>query len=198
MEEQRVSIHNRDISTKSNARSSNHQANIDDSNVIGLLDSIRPEINKLIAKQRLLRLAEGDKFSKYTPKGQRLKDKFWFCKLSTNNRFLHYGDYDETREQNLDELPNKINVKNFKKLLTRRECPFMKDMHSKRATVDLAFTLVYESDYEDNLNFVAPDSKTFCIWTDGLNALLKQGMVSGEAKRDFEILSGIELKMRSL
>lgn len=156
------------------------------------------EIKNLIIKHRLIRLTEGGKFFKYTQKGQKVKDRFWFCKLSPNHRFLHYGDFDETREQTLEELPNKINVSDFKKLLIRRDCPFMKDAHSKRSTVDLAFSLLFESDYGDYLNFVAKDNKTFCYWTDGLNALLKQEMTSEEAKKDFEILSKIDSKMRSL
>lgn len=167
------------------------------------LEKIRPEINILIAKHRLLRMIEGAKFHKYSGKGQKQKDKYWTCKLSPDHRYLHYADLEDKRELSLEEFPNRIPVSDFKRLLTRRECPFMKDQHSKRSIVDLAFSLVHESEqrpapYEDYLNFVAMDNKSFCIWTDGINSLLNQEMISIEAKKDFEMLSKIQLKMMSL
>lgn len=135
---------------------------------------------------------------KYSAKGQRIKDKQWLCKLSPNHRTLHYGDLDVGRDKTLDELPNRINVSDIKKILTGRDCPHTKDGHMKRNAVELAFTIVHESDHEDFLNCVAIDRRTYCYWTDGLNALLKNQMTSEEYQRDLQILSKIELKMRSL
>lgn len=160
--------------------------------------NIHNEVKELIAKQRLLRLVEGGRFIKYSAKGQRIKDKYWLCKLSPNHRTLHYGDLDDNKEPHYDDLPNRINISDIKRILVGRDCPHMKDGHLKRTTVDLAFTIVYESDHEDYLNFVAIDQKTFCYWTDGLNAVLKHPMSSEEFQKDLQILSKIEVKMRCM
>lgn len=162
------------------------------------LDTVQSDVIALIAKQRLLRLAEGGRFVKYSTKGQRIKDKFWLCKLAPNQRALHYGDLDDNKDRTLDELPNRINVADIKRILINKDCPHTKDGHMKKTTVDLAFTIVYESDHEDHLNFVAIDHKTFCYWTDGINALMKAPMSSEEFQKDLQILSKIELKMRTV
>lgn len=151
-------------------------------------DTIRSRIVDLIAKQRLSRLVEGAKFPKYTPKGQRVKDRYWMCRLSPNHRTLHYGDIEENRKPQVDELPNKISVTDIKRLLIGKD-------GSKKTSTDLCFTVVYESDHEDNLNFVCSDQKTFCHWIDGLSVLLKLSMNSEEFRRDLQILTRIEQKI---
>lgn len=162
------------------------------------IETIKADVVKLIAKQRLLRLVEGGRFLKFSPKGQRIKDKYWLCKLSPNHRTLHYGDLEDNRPVKLDELPNRINVSDIRRILIGKDCPHIKEGHVKKTTIDLAFSIVYESDHEDYLNFVAADSKTFCFWTDGLNAILKTNMISEEFQKDFQVLSKIELKMHSM
>lgn len=162
------------------------------------LDTIRSDVIELISQQRLLRLVEGGKFVKYSTKGQRMKDKFWICKLSPNHRYLLYGDIDENKKPQNDVLANVMNVSNIKRIIIGKECPHTKDGHMKKTSVDLAFTVIYEYDQEDCLNFVAVDHKTFCHWTDGLNSLLKADMTSDEFQKDLQILTKIEHKMRSM
>lgn len=162
------------------------------------LETIQNDVIELIKKQRLLRLVEGGKFFKYTTKGQRIKDKFWVCKLSPNHRTFHYGDLDDNKELQLDELPNRILVSDVTRILIGKDCPHTKDGHMKKTTVDLAFTMVHMSDHEDFLNFVAVDQKTFCYWIDGLNAILRNNLSSEEYQKDLQILSKIELKMRCM
>lgn len=168
-----------------------------DNQVQQTLNSIKSEVTELIAKQRLLRLVEGGKFFKYTAKGQRIKDKYWLCKLAPNHRTLHYSDIEDQRDPSFDELSNSINVRDIKRIVIGKDCPHMRDGHIKK-TVDLAFSLVYESDHDDYLNFVAIDNKTFCIWTDGLNALLGNPMSSEEYRKDLQTLTKIEIKLRSI
>lgn len=162
-------------------------------------DQIKDELIELIAKQRLFRLAEGARFHKYSSKGQRVKDKHWFCRLSQNQRELLYGDWNDlTRSPNPDELPNKVNITDIKGLLIGRDCPIARDGHMKKTSIDLAFTLIYEIDHEEYLNFVALDHKTFCYWIDGLNYLLKSDMTSEEFNKDMGILMEIELKIKAM
>lgn len=94
---------------------------------VKLLESVETEVISLIAKQRLLRLIAGGRFIKYSSKGQRIKDKYWMCKLAPNHRTLHYGDLDDIRDKSLEELPNKINVGDIKKIIVGKDCPHMKD-----------------------------------------------------------------------
>lgn len=161
-------------------------------------DSVQADVIALIAKQRCLRLAEGGRFIKYSTKGQKIKDKYWLCKLSPNHKTLHYGDLEDNREKTLDELPNRLNVVDIKRILVGKDCPHMKDGHAKKSTVDLAFTIVYESEYEAYLNFVAVDQKTFNHWVDGLSALMKAPMFSELFQKDLQILTRIQLKMNAM
>lgn len=162
-------------------------------------DSMKDDVIKLIAKQRLFRLIEGARFHKYSSKGQRIKDKYWFCKLSQNQRELLFGDWDDnSRSPNADELPNKVSITDIKAILIGRDCPTAKDGHMKKSTIDLAFSLIYEVDHEDCLNFVALDHKTFCYWVDGLNHLLKSEMTSEEFHKDLAVLLEIDLKIKAM
>lgn len=162
-------------------------------------EQIKLDVTKLIAKQRILRLIDGGRFFKFSSKGQRLKDRYWCCRLSPNRRKLHYGDLEDiNKEPQLDELPNKIDVSDIKNLLIGKDCPHTKDGHMKKPSIDLAFSILYESDHDDYLNFVAVDQKTFCYWTDGINALLKATMTSEEFTKDFDILYDVELRIRTL
>ena len=61
---------------------------------------------------------------------QRVKEKFWFVRLSPNHRVLHYGDCDEKSGPALDELPNKLPVVDIRALVTGKDCPHMKDARS--------------------------------------------------------------------
>ena len=162
------------------------------------MDPIQADVIALIAKQRFRRLMEGGRFIKYSTKGQKIKDKFWLCKLSPNHRILYYGDIEDARDKTLDELPNRLDISRIKKILTGKDCPHMRDSHAKKATIDLAFTIVHESDYEDHLNFVAIDQKTFNYWADGLNALIKSPMFSEAFQKDLNMLTKIQLKMNSI
>lgn len=163
------------------------------------VEAVRSDLIKLIAKQRLMRLSEGGRFLKHSAKGQRIKDKFWCCKLSQNHRTLHYGDIDDpTKDSSLDDLPHRINVSEIKTILIGKDCPHTKDGHMKKTSIDSAFSILYESDHEDYLNFVAIDDKTFYYWTDGLNALIGNNMSSEEFLKDLQILTRVELKMRSI
>ncbi|XP_043214984.1 engulfment and cell motility protein 1-like [Amphibalanus amphitrite] len=166
--------------------------------IVELREQITPEMLELIQKQRLIYMVEGTRFTKYTARGQRVKDKFWMVRLSPNHKVLHYGDCSELATPTLDELTNKLAVHEVRALVTGRDCPHMKDSKGKKSTFQLAFSLLYESPEGGSLDFVAPDGKTFDYWTDGINALLGKKMSSEEARRDLDMLLAMEIKLRLL
>ncbi|KAJ8267661.1 hypothetical protein COCON_G00128330 [Conger conger] len=67
---------------------------------------------------------------------------------------------------------------------------------SLQEVLELAFSVLYESD--EYLNFIAPDKHEYCVWTDGLNALLGKEMTSEFTKSDLDVLLSMEMKLRLL
>ncbi|CAN8031445.1 unnamed protein product [Ixodes persulcatus] len=165
--------------------------------IIELREQVTPEIMELIQQQRLQFLCEGTLFTKYSAKGHRIKDKFWYCRLSPSHKVFHYGDCEESAVPSLEDLPHKLPVVEIRSLATGRECPYMKDTRKAKSTASLAFSLIPDSDQEP-LNFVASNEKVFDYWTDGINALLGKKMVSKETKGDLETLLSMDIKLRLL
>lgn len=84
-------------------------------------------------------------------------------------------------------------------MLIGKECAHMKDAKSsKKSTFGLAFSLISDSFQGEPLNFVAPNEKVFDYWTDGINGLIGNEMVSKEAINDLESLLSMEIKLRLL
>ncbi|CAG2058335.1 unnamed protein product [Timema podura] len=179
--------------------------------IVELKEQITPEIMELIQQQRLGFLVEGTRFTKYSMRGQRIKDKFWYVRLSPNHKVFHYGDCDEKSVPTLEELPNKLAVVDIKNLVTGKECPHMKDvrgigkikivfyvLRGRKTTHQLAFSLTLDSVEVTSLDFVAPDEQVFDYWTDGINALLGNKMTSKETENDLETLLSMDIKLRLL
>nr|CAG4641514.1 EOG090X02BW [Eurycercus lamellatus] len=166
--------------------------------IMELRTQIEPEILELIQQQRLGYLTEGTRFKKYNNRG-RVKDKFWYVRLSPNHRVLHYGDCDEKHVPALDELSGKLQVVEIRSLVTGKDCPHMaKDARGKKTTSQYAFSLIVESPEAEPLNFVADDQQTFDYWIDGINTLLGNKMSSQEAANDLEFLLAMNTKLRLL
>ncbi|CAG9770950.1 unnamed protein product [Ceutorhynchus assimilis] len=164
--------------------------------VVELRELITPEIMGLIKQQRLGYLVEGTRFTKYSTRGQRIKDKFWFMRLSVNHKVIHYGDCDEKSTPTAEELTSKLAVSDIKALLIGRECPHMRGR--KASHTQLAFSLALEGVDLQSLDCVAPDELTLAYWTDGINALLGQRMTSKETEKDLDTLLSMEIKLRLL
>lgn len=163
--------------------------------IVSLKNKITPEIKYLIKEQRLNYLVEGTRFSKYSEKGFRSKDKYWYARLSPNHKVIHFDDCeDEKTAPTLEELTKKLPVNEIKQLLVGKECPYKQ----RKGDTHLFFSIQYDSDRPCTLDFVAPDQDTFNYWTDGVNALLDSQMVSTKYKEDFEILLSMEIKLRLL
>nr|XP_016851703.1 PREDICTED: engulfment and cell motility protein 3 isoform X1 [Anolis carolinensis] len=175
-----------------------HQEEILAAPVLELREQLKPELLKLIQQQRLLHLCEGTLFRKIS--SRRRQDKLWYCRLSPNHKFLHYGDVEEGIESlPIESLPEKVPVTDMKALLIGRECPHTKEKSSGKQNkdlLDLAFSISY--DVGEYLNFIAPTRYEFCLWTDGLNVLLGQDMGSERTQSDLDILLSMELKLRLL
>nr|CAG4649148.1 EOG090X02BW [Scapholeberis mucronata]SVE93490.1 EOG090X02BW [Scapholeberis mucronata] len=168
--------------------------------IMELRQQIEPEILELIQQQRLGYLTEGTRFSKYTNRG-RVKDKFWYVRLSPNHRVLHYGDCDEKAIPALDELTDKLPIVDIRTLVTGKDCPHMKDLKGKKTSSQYPFSLLLDSNDAGSLDFVAPDQQTFDYWVDGINALLgmtRNKMTSKEANADLEFLLSMNTKLRLL
>ncbi|XP_045463247.1 engulfment and cell motility protein 1 [Harmonia axyridis] len=163
--------------------------------IVELREQITPDIVSLIKQQRLAFLVEGTRFTKYSTRGQRIKDKFWFMRLSINHKVLHYGDCDEKSTPAAEELPSKLAVSDIRALLTGKDCPHMK---GRKACHLLAFSLALEVVDLQSLDCVAPDELTFAYWTDGINALLGNRMHSREFDKDLDTLLSMEIKLRLL
>uniref|UniRef100_A0A8D2KRV3 Engulfment and cell motility 3 n=1 Tax=Varanus komodoensis TaxID=61221 RepID=A0A8D2KRV3_VARKO len=169
-----------------------HQEEILAAPVLELRERLKPELLKLIQQQRLLHLCEGTLFRKIS--SRRRQDKLWYCRLSPNHKFLHYGDVDEGIENPpIESLQEKVPVADMKALLVGRECPHTKEKSSgKQNKVSLHSVLFPQA---SNLCFLAVQ---FCLWTDGLNVLLGREMVSERTQSDLDILLSMELKLRLL
>ncbi|XP_075045579.1 engulfment and cell motility protein 3-like isoform X1 [Mixophyes fleayi] len=166
--------------------------------VMELRKQLEPELMNLIRQQRLHYLCEGTKFRKVS--SRRRQDKLWFCRLSPNHKVLHYGDLDDnTDKPPIEMLALKIAVADIKYVLTGKDCPHMKEKSAGKQNKDLmdqAFSICY--DVDSCLNFIAPSFNDFCLWLDGLNALLDRGMSSERTRTDLDLLLNTELKLRLL
>uniref|UniRef100_A0A8C7PLF1 ELMO domain-containing protein n=1 Tax=Oncorhynchus mykiss TaxID=8022 RepID=A0A8C7PLF1_ONCMY len=167
--------------------------------ILELREKIQPEIMELIKQQRLNRLCDGTCFRKIS--SRRRQDKFWYCRLSPNHKVLHYGDLEESPQGEVphDSLQEKLPVADMKAVVTGKDCPHMKEKGSlkqNKEVQELAFSVLYESD--EYLNFIAPDKHEYCVWTDGLNALLGKEMTSDFTKSDMDTLLSMEMKLRLL
>lgn len=163
--------------------------------VVELREQITPDIMGLVKQQRLAFLVEGTRFTKYSPRGQRIKDKFWYMRLSPNHKVLHYGDCDEKSAPSTEELQSKIAVCDIKALLVGRDCPHMK---GRKASHQLAFSMALEGVDLQSLDCVAPDEQALAYWTDGINALIGNRMQSKETEKDLDTLLSMEIKLRLL
>ncbi|KAL9976284.1 hypothetical protein ACROYT_G013567 [Oculina patagonica] len=166
--------------------------------VVELREQVLPELKELVKQQRLDQLIQGAQFDR-TPGRARGRDKIWYCRLSPNLKFLHYGDCQEGQAPPLENLPNKLPIAKIKNLLVGKDCPHSKDRKFSKAYVTLCFSLMYESETEEkHLDFIAATPATFAIWTDGLATLLNKEMPSSESHEELETLLNMEMKLRLL
>ncbi|XP_028904761.1 engulfment and cell motility protein 2 isoform X1 [Ornithorhynchus anatinus] len=167
--------------------------------IVELREKIQPEILELIKQQRLNRLCEGGSFRKVG--NRRRQERFWYCRLALNHKVLHYGDLDDRPdgEVTFEALQDKIPVADIKAIVTGKDCPHMREksaLKQNKELLELAFSILYDPD--ETLNFIAPNKYEYCIWIDGLCALLGKEMCSELTKTDLDTLLSMEMKLRLL
>ncbi|XP_063816580.1 engulfment and cell motility protein 2 isoform X1 [Pseudophryne corroboree] len=167
--------------------------------IVELREKIQPEILELIKQQRLNRLCEGSSFRKIG--NRRRQERFWFCRLALNHKVLHYGDLEDNVQGEVpyESLQEKIPVADIKAVLTGKDCPHMKEksaLKQNKEVLELAFSILYDPD--ETLNFIAPNKYEYCIWIDGVNALLGREMSSELTRSDMDTLLSMEMKLRLL
>ncbi|XP_068699664.1 engulfment and cell motility protein 1-like [Montipora foliosa] len=166
--------------------------------VVELREQVLPELKEIVKQQRLDQLIQGTLFDK-APGKARAREKYWYCRLSPNLKFLHYGDCQEGQAPPLENLPNKLPIAKVTKILFGKDCPQTKDRSFKRAFVSLCFSLLYDTEPDEkHLDFIATSPSLFAIWTDGLSTLLNKEMLSSESQEELETLLNMEMKLRLL
>ncbi|CAB4019482.1 engulfment and cell motility 1 [Paramuricea clavata] len=139
--------------------------------VAHLRERIVPELIELVKNQRLNLLVEGTRFEKQVVRKKAKDNKYWYCRLSQNRRFLHYGSCDEGSKPNTDQLPNKFSLAEIEDLKTGADCPHTQEaIKIKKTPVHLAFSLIMKE--KAPLNFIAPNEEAFDLWVDGLSILI--------------------------
>lgn len=163
--------------------------------VLELQAELEPDIIELIKTHRFKRLMEGSYFDKIS---NRRRDKTkWFCRLSPNKKYFHYGDVEDmTEEPSIESLPKVLPIADIKDIAAGKNCSHIKNAVKHKSQIELSFSVFY--DPEETLNFVATDKDTWFVWTDGINGLLGRDMLSNKALSDYEILMRMELKLRLL
>ncbi|TKC43572.1 hypothetical protein EI555_011927 [Monodon monoceros] len=92
-----------------------------------------------------------------------------------------------------------VPVADIKAIVTGKDCPHMKEksaLKQNKEVLELAFSILYDPD--ETLNFIAPNKYEYCIWIDGLSALLGKDMSSELTKSDLDTLLSMEMKLRLL
>lgn len=166
--------------------------------VVELREQVLPDLKELVKQQRLDQLIQGALFDK-APGRTRARERFWYCRLSPNLKFLHYGECQEGQAPSLENLPNKLAIAKVTNLLLGKDCPHTKDRKFSKAYVSLCFSLMYDTESDEkHLDFITTNQQMYAIWTDGLATLLNKEMLSSESHEELETLLNMEMKLRLL
>uniref|UniRef100_A0A4W6CW31 Engulfment and cell motility 1 n=1 Tax=Lates calcarifer TaxID=8187 RepID=A0A4W6CW31_LATCA len=163
--------------------------------ILELREKIQPEIMELIKQQRLNRLCEGTCFRKISSRRRQGETHTVLTRIYVQAFEPDPTPSSPTHHNHGDTVP----VADIKAVITGKDCPHMKEkgaLKQNKEVLELAFSVLYESD--EYLNFIAPDKHEYCVWTDGLNALLGKEMTSDYTKSDMDTLLSMEMKLRLL
>ncbi|KAK7791722.1 hypothetical protein R5R35_009371 [Gryllus longicercus] len=166
--------------------------------VIEFRESLKAEIEEVIAKHRLHLLCQGTKFLKANLRPQKIKKRFWYIYLSPNYTVFHYGDCGESESEDI-ECSSKMSVSSIKELLVGRKCPHVRENKNNRKTEpEFAFSLMLDQEEPASLDFIAPNQQIYDYWTDGLSHLLGTKMKSKSMETDLKMLLDMEVRLHLL
>ncbi len=157
-----------------------------------LYERIKPEIFQLVRQERLRHLVEGASFPRAAT---RRRDQFFYCRLSSNHKVLHFTDTTSvTQAPPIEQMDKKIQVAEMRVEVGANS-------HHASATLKKGqspniFSIFYEA--EEHLDFIAPNVTVYNIWVDGLYALSGHPMTSKSSQEDLETLLNMDLKLRLL
>ena len=155
-----------------------------------LCERIKPQLVDLVKEERLRHLIEGSAF----PKSSRRRDQFFYCRLSPNQKVLHFGDTTNVNQVlPIEALDKKIQVSEMR-LEVGANCPHSATI--KRGQTQNIFSVFYEGD--EHLDFIAPNLTVYNIWVDGLSILTGKRMPSKASEEDLDTLLNMDLKLRLL
>ena len=156
-----------------------------------LYERIKPEIFQLVRQERLRHLVEGASF----PRATRRRDQYFYCRLSSNHKVLHFTDTTSvTQTPPIEQMDKKIQVTEMR-LEVGANCPHAAATLKKGQSPNI-FSIFYEGD--EHLDFIAPNETVYNIWVDGLSALSGKPMTSKSSQEDLETLLNMDLKLRLL
>uniref|UniRef100_A0A8C9TNF5 Engulfment and cell motility 2 n=1 Tax=Scleropages formosus TaxID=113540 RepID=A0A8C9TNF5_SCLFO len=157
--------------------------------IIELRERIQPEILELIKQQRLNRLCEGSCFRKV---GNRRRQGAIPVSPTAPPHLITHSPRDVQQNDPSQFFQHKS-------VVTGKDCPHMKEksaLKQNKEVLELAFSILYDPD--EALNFVAPNKYEYCVWIDGLSALLGREMNSDLTRSDLDTLISMEMKLRLL
>ncbi|TRY63374.1 hypothetical protein TCAL_03651 [Tigriopus californicus] len=183
--------------TESRKEEAKNRAERDGPAIRHLRESLEPEMLELVQRQRLNFLVSGSHFSKIR-KESKDKHGFLFFRLSTNHKSLLYGDWKDDRSVPVaEDLTKRLSLSEIKDFQTGHECTHLKDV-TRKGNRPERLALSFTKENGDTVDVMAPDQKTFDMWSDGINTLLRKPLSSERAHQDVNTLLSMEVKVRLL
>ncbi|XP_077785623.1 engulfment and cell motility protein 2 isoform X5 [Podarcis muralis] len=165
------------------------------------LDQFKSKLRSL-SYSEILRLRQSERMSQddfHSPPIMELREKIQpeileLIKQQRLNRLCEGSSF-----RKIGNRRRQVPVADIKAVVTGKDCPHMKEkgaLKQNKEALELAFSILYDPD--ETLNFIAPNKYEYCIWIDGLNALLGKEMGSDLTKSDLDTLLSMEMKLRLL
>jgi len=161
---------------------------------------LEPEIKDLIRQQRANFMVEGTRFLRNKKTGESVKSQQCrYVKLHANHKTIYVGDWSSDKNlPTLEDLEPRLHVADIREVKIGQDCDFLKEYKKDFQQLHSKLALSLMGDNTSLLDLVAPDEQTFNYWVDGIDTLLMKEMKSEDYKREKEILTSMEIKLRLL
>ncbi|XP_075225479.1 engulfment and cell motility protein 2-like [Lycorma delicatula] len=161
-----------------------------------LRSSLKKELTEIIKNQRINYIMKGSKFPVWdSQRNQKVKDKFWFARLSSHKKHLLYST-------NITETENMktVLIKDVEDFVVGDKCPHLKEFKSRKEKHEnpLGFSLIFDKNEGKSLDFITNNKKVYEYWVDALNSLFRRKMKSNMFTEELNKLLDMELRIRLL